>query len=130
MRSALDDARVRPEQIDYVNAHAASTPQGDLVEVESIKEVFGDHAYRLAVNATKSLVGHCLSAAGVVELVATVLQLERGVLHPTINLDEPDPALDLDFVPHQPRQQPIRRALSNSFGFGGLSTCLVVERVS
>lgn len=128
MRGALDDARVTPEHVDYVNAHAASTPLGDAVEIESIKEVFGAHAHDLAVNATKSITGHCLSAAGVVELVATVLQLEEGVLHPTINQEEPDPALDLDFVPNVARSQSIDVALSNSFGFGGLSTSLVIGR--
>ena len=99
------------------------------MEIESIKEVFGHHAYDLAVNATKSVTGHCLTSAGVVELIATVLQIEHGVLHPTINLDEPDP-LDLDFVPNEARSQRIDVALSNSFGFGGLSTCLVVGRAT
>ncbi len=128
MRAALDSARVAPERVGYVNAHAASTPLGDAVEVESIKEVFGSHAYRLAINSTKSITGHCLSAAGIVELVATVLQLEEGVLHPTINQEEKDPALDLDFVPNEARSRPVDVAISNSFGFGGLSTCLVVGR--
>ncbi len=130
IRGALDDARVTPDQVDYVNAHAASTPLGDATEVDSLKEVFGRHAWNLAINSTKSLTGHCLSAAGIVELVATVMQLEQGVLHPTINLDDPDPALDLDFVPNHAREQPIDIALSNSFGFGGLSTSLVVGRAS
>ncbi len=130
MHGALADAGVAPGDIDYVNAHAASTQQGDAVEVESIKAVFGSHAYRLAVNATKSVTGHCLTSAGIVELIATVMQLEQGVLHPTINQDEPDPALDLDFVPNQARAQRTKLALSNSFGFGGLSTCLVVGRAT
>jgi 3-oxoacyl-(acyl-carrier-protein) synthase len=128
IRNALADARINADQVEYVNAHAASTQQGDAVEVDSLKEVFGDGARRLAVNATKSITGHCLTAAGVVELIATVMQIERGVLHPTINQEEPDPALDLDFVPNQAREQRVDVAISNSFGFGGLSTCLVVGR--
>ena len=130
IRNALADARVPADEVDYVNAHAASTPLGDAVEVQSLKAVFGEHARSLAVNSTKSMVGHCLGAAGMVELVATALQLEKGVLHPTINQDEPDPALGLDFVPNQPRPRDIAVAISNSFGFGGLSTCLVVGRAS
>jgi 3-oxoacyl-(acyl-carrier-protein) synthase len=130
IRTALEDAGVAPQEVGYVNAHAASTPLGDAVEVESLKTVFGDHAAALAVNSTKSMTGHCLGAAGMVELVATVLQLERGVLHPTINQEVPDPALGLDFVPNAAREQDVEVAISNSFGFGGLSTCLVLGRAS
>jgi 3-oxoacyl-[acyl-carrier-protein] synthase I len=130
MRDALADARVDPGAVDYLNAHATSTPLGDAVEVAAIKEVFGAHAYRLAINATKSMLGHCLSAAGLVEMVATVLQMERGVLHPTINQEEKDPELDLDFVPNQARPARVEVALSNAFGFGGLNSCVVVGRPS
>ena len=98
------------------------------MEVAALKELFGAHAPRLAVNATKSMLGHCLTAAGIVELVATVLQLEHQVLHPTINLEEPDPELDLDFVPNRAREAPLTVALSNAFGFGGLNSCAVVRR--
>ena len=99
MRSALRDAGIAPDQVNYINAHAASTVLGDAAEVEAIKQVFGDHAHRIPINATKSMLGHCLTAAGLVELVALLVQMEDGFLHPTINLDEPEPAFDLDFVP-------------------------------
>jgi 3-oxoacyl-(acyl-carrier-protein) synthase len=126
MHAALADARVRAEQIDYVNAHATSTPLGDAVEVAAIKAVLGDRAPQVPVNATKSMVGHSLTSAGVIELVATTLQLREGVLHPTINQEEPDPALGMDFVANVAREQRIDTAISNSFGFGGINSCLVV----
>ncbi len=130
MKSALADARVLPEQVDTINAHATSTPVGDVVEVEAIKEVLGERAYRIPVNATKSMIGHCLSAAGVVEMIAMVLQMRHGVVHPTINQEQPDPALDLDFVPNQAREASIGIAVSNSFGFGGLNSSVVVGRAA
>lgn len=130
MATALSDARVLPEQVDYINAHATSTPLGDLVEVEAIKTVFGERAYQIPVNATKSMLGHCLCAAGVVELIATVLQMEHGVVHPTINQEQPDPELDLDFVPNTAREARINIAVSNSFGFGGLNSSAVVGRTA
>ena len=126
MQNALIDANVQPEQINYVNAHATSTPAGDAAEVAALKTVLGDHAYRIPINATKSLVGHCLTSAAIVELVATVVQMQHGFVHPTINLTHPDPALDLDFVPHEARAHQIEYALSNAFGFGGLNACVVV----
>ena len=126
MRAALRDAQVDPERIDYVNAHATSTPLGDAIEVAAIKETLGARARVIPVNATKSMTGHPLTSAGVVELVATVLQMRHGVVHPTINLDEPDPALDLDFVPRRAREAKIGCALSNSFGFGGINSCVVL----
>ena len=104
MRGALRDARVTPDQVNYINAHGASTVLADAAEVEAIKQVFGDHAYRIPINATKSMLGHCLTAAGLVELVALLVQMEGGYLHPTINLDEPEPGFDLDFVPHVARR--------------------------
>jgi 3-oxoacyl-(acyl-carrier-protein) synthase len=128
MRLALEDARVDPADVNYVNAHATSTVLGDAVEVEAIKAVFGEHAYRMPVNATKSMIGHCLSAAGMVEFVATILQMQYGFVHPTINLDEPEQGLDLDFVPHEARPYRIETAMSNSFGFGGLNLSVVVGR--
>jgi 3-oxoacyl-(acyl-carrier-protein) synthase len=128
MRGALEDARVDAADVDYVNAHATSTPLGDAVEVAALKQVFGPRAYRIPVNSTKSMLGHCLSAAGLVEMVATILQMERGVLHPTINQEQKDPELDLDFVPNQARDGRIRVAISNGFGFGGLNACVVVGR--
>lgn len=129
MRSALADARVNPEEVDYINAHATSTRLGDAVEVLAIKTVFGADAYRIPINSTKSMIGHCLTAAGMVEFVATTLQMENNVVHPTINQEENDPELDLDFVPNEARQHPIKVALSNSFGFGGLNACIVVRVV-
>ena len=128
MRGALRDARVTPEQINYINAHGTSTVLADAAEVEAIKQVFGDHAYRIPINATKSMLGHCLTAAGLVELVALLVQMEGGYLHPTINLDEPEPGFGLDFVPHHARRYDIEIAISNSFGFGGLNACVVVGR--
>ncbi len=126
MRVALHDAQINPEAIDYINAHAASTPLGDATEVAAIKTVFGDHAYRIPINSTKSMVGHCTTAAGVVEFVATVLEMNHDFLHPTINQEEKDPELDLDFVPNTAREYKIQTAISNSFGLGGLNASVVV----
>lgn len=128
IRLALADARVEAGAVDYVNAHATSTPLGDAVEVAAIKAALGEHARRIPVNSTKSMIGHCLSAAGIVELVATVLQMRHGVVHPTINQDVPDPELDLDFVPNHARDAKLDIAISNSFGFGGINSCVVVGR--
>ena len=129
IRLALEDARITPEQVDYVNAHATSTPLGDTVEVAAIKAALGRQARRIPVNSTKSMIGHCLSAASILEMVATLLQMRHGVVHPTINQEQPDPELDLDFVPNQARESRIDVALSNSFGFGGINSCVVVGRL-
>lgn len=128
MEGALRDAGVAVDRIDYINAHATSTPLGDAVEVAAIKQVFGTRAYRIPVNSTKSMIGHCMTSAGLVELVATVLQMQNGVVHPTINQEERDPGLDLDFVPNEARPHRIDFAISNAFGFGGLNSCVVVGR--
>jgi 3-oxoacyl-(acyl-carrier-protein) synthase len=128
MRNALYDAGVDPGEIDYLNAHATSTPLGDAVEVAAIKEVLGVRAYQIPVNSTKSIIGHCLTAAGVVEMIATILQMENNVVHPTINQEEKDPELDLDFVPNEARDHRIRVSMSNSFGFGGINSCVIVGR--
>lgn len=128
MRQALTDARVNLTQVDYVNAHATSTPMGDLVEVASIKEALGEHAYDIPVNSTKSMVGHLLNAAALIELVAIILQMHHGFVHPTINQDERDEELDLDFVPNKGREYKINIALSNSFGFGGLNSTLIIGK--
>jgi 3-oxoacyl-(acyl-carrier-protein) synthase len=127
MSGALQDAGVQPQDIDYVNAHAASTLQGDAVEVEAIKHVLGARAYEIPVNATKSLTGHTMTAAGVVEMVATILQMRGGTLHPTINQFTADPALGLDFVANQARPYRALTALSNGFGFGGFNACVVAS---
>ncbi len=126
MVRALQDARLAPERIEYVNAHGTSTPAGDPIEVAAVKRVFGDHARRLMMGSTKSMTGHLLGAAGGIEAVVTALTLARGVVPPTINLDEPDPTCDLDFVPHKARHQKVSAALSNSFGFGGHNVTLVM----
>lgn len=128
IRAALADARVNPEQIDYVNAHATSTPLGDQVEVSAIKGALGSQVYRIPVNSTKSMTGHLLNAAALVELIATILEMENGFVHPTINLEEPGEHLDLDFVPNRAREHKVNIALSNSFGFGGLNSSLIIER--
>jgi 3-oxoacyl-[acyl-carrier-protein] synthase II len=128
MRLALRDARLGAGAIGYINAHGTSTRINDLVETLAIKRVFGEHAYRVPVSSSKSTLGHLIGAAGAVELITCVLALRRGVLPPTINYEHPDPECDLDYVPNQPREVPIRHALSNSFGFGGQNASLVVSR--
>ena len=129
MQCAIRDAKINPNDIDYVNAHGTSTPLGDKAETFAIKTVFGDHVRKIAVSSIKSQMGHLLGASGGVELVACVLALQNQVAPPTINLDNPDEGCDLDYVPHEARQMPIRRILKNSFGFGGHNACLVLERV-
>jgi 3-oxoacyl-[acyl-carrier-protein] synthase II len=130
MAHALADADVDPAQIGYVNAHGTGTPFNDAAETLGLKRVFGEHAARLPVSSTKSMTGHLLGAAGTVEAAYTVLTLARGVLPPTINLDEPDPACDLDYVPNRSRPAQIEVAVSNSFGFGGTNAVLVFRRPS
>lgn len=136
MANTLKDARLNPGDVHYVNAHGTSTDLGDAAETRAIKTVFGDHAYKLAVSSTKSMIGHLLGASGGVELIATVLTIKHGVIPPTINLDNPDinpedptAACDLDYVPKVARQQRVRYAISNSFGFGGHNACLAVGAV-
>ena len=129
MRAALKDASLRPDQVDYVNAHGTSTPAGDPIEVIAVKAVFGDHARRLMVSSTKSMTGHLLGAAGGFEFGVSVLVLLHGVVPPTINLDQPEPDDDLDHVPHHAREAKVRIVLSNSFGFGGTNACLVAGAV-
>jgi 3-oxoacyl-[acyl-carrier-protein] synthase II len=126
--NALRDAKVRPDEVQYINAHGTSTPAGDLAEVSAIKKVFGEHAYKLAVSSTKSMTGHLLGAAGAIEAIFSVLAIRDQVAPPTINLDEPDEGCDLDFVPHEPRKMPIDVVISNSFGFGGTNGSLVFRR--
>lgn len=128
MQAALDDAGVRPEEVDYVNAHGTSTPLNDVTETKAIKRVFGEHARRLAISSTKSMVGHLLGASGAVEALATVLTIRDGFVHPTINLEVPDPECDLDYVPNVGREARVGVAISNSFGFGGQNACLVFKK--
>lgn len=127
MRLAMQHARVRPEEIDYINAHATSTPVGDISETKAMKQAMGEHAYKVAISSTKSMTGHLLGAAGGIELAACVLAMKHGVIPPTINLDHPDPECDLDYVPNVAREKKIRCAMSNSFGFGGHNATLVVK---
>jgi 3-oxoacyl-[acyl-carrier-protein] synthase II len=128
MKQALKDAGLAPEEIEYINAHGTSTPVGDLSETTAIKKTFGDHAYKLAVSSTKSMTGHLLGAAGGIEAVILGLSLQNGILPPTINLDNQDPALDLDYVPNTPRKAAIKTAMSNSFGFGGHNATIVMRK--
>ena len=128
IRNALNDARLNAVEVQYINAHGTSTPAGDKAEAAAIRSVFGDHAYKLSVSSTKSMVGHLLGAAGAVEAIFSVLAIRDQVAPPTINLDEPDEGCDLDFVPHQAKPMPIDVAISNSFGFGGTNGSLVFRR--
>jgi 3-oxoacyl-[acyl-carrier-protein] synthase II len=130
MRVALRDAKINPEDVQYVNAHGTSTELGDKAETMAVKSVFGEYARRLAISSTKSMVGHLLGASGAVELIATVLSIRDGVVHPTINYTTPDPDCDLDYVPNAARSVKVRRAISNSFGFGGHNCTLVVGAFS
>ncbi len=125
IRAALADAGVRPEDVDYINAHAASTPLGDRAETVAIKAVFGEHAYRIPISSTKSMIGHLMGAAGAVESIVTVLSIRDGVVHPTRNYTFRDPECDLDYVPEGARPHRVRVALKNSFGLGGQNCCLV-----
>lgn len=129
MLNALRNAGLGVEAVDYVNAHGTSTPAGDRAETIALKAAFGDHAYRLAVSSTKSMTGHLLGAAGGVEAIFSILAIRDQLAPPTINLDDPDPECDLDYVPHQPREMKIDVAISNSFGFGGTNGTLVFSRL-
>jgi 3-oxoacyl-[acyl-carrier-protein] synthase II len=128
LNAALVDARLAPAEVDVVNAHGTSTPLNDVTETRVIKRVFGDHARRLAVHATKSMTGHALGASGGIEAVASVMTLRHGMVHPTINLSRPDPECDLDYVTDGPRRMDVRVVVSNSFGFGGHNAVLVFRR--
>ena len=128
MKSAINDARLRPDDVDYINAHGTSTPYNDLYETMAIKTVFQEHAKRLMISSTKSMTGHLLGAAGAIESLFSVLVLRDGAIPPTINYTTPDPECDLDYVPNQARRHPIRYVLSNSFGFGGTNSCLLFGR--
>jgi len=128
IRLALEDSNVSPEEVDYINAHGTSTPLNDKTETLAIKKVFGERAYQIKISSTKSMVGHLLGAAGALEAAATVLSIYHSIIHPTINLEDPDPECDLDYTPHGACPLFIRNALSNSFGFGGHNGTLVFGR--
>jgi len=130
MRMAIKDARLKPEDVDYINAHGTSTPLNDLTETIAIKKVFSDHAKRIPISATKSMTGHLLGAAGSTEAIFAILAIRDGIIPPTINYEEPDPQCDLDYVPNVARRQPLNIAMSNAFGFGGTNATLVFKKFS
>jgi 3-oxoacyl-[acyl-carrier-protein] synthase II len=129
MRAALDRAGVEPDRVGYINAHGTSTPLGDAAETKAIKDVFGDHAYELAVSSTKSMMGHCFGAAGAIEAQMATLAIHHGKLPPTINYEHPDPVCDLDYVPNEARDADVEVALSNAMGLGGHNACVLLGRV-
>lgn len=128
IRAALRNAGVAPEEVDYINAHGTGTPLGDVAETLAIKKALGEHAYRVAISSTKSMIGHLWGAAGAVEAIAAIKSIETGIIHPTINLEHPDPECDLDYVPLKPRRTDVRVAISNSFGLGGQNAVVVFRR--
>jgi len=130
MRTALRTARVRIEEVDYINAHGTSTKLNDACETKAIKITFGEQAYRIPISSTKSMIGHGITAAGAIETIAAILVMNKGIIHPTINYETPDPDCDLDYVPNVPRQVQVNVCLKNSFGLGGENCCLVLRRVN
>ena len=129
MRTAMERAEVDPQRVGYINAHGTSTPLGDLAETKAIKDVFGDHAYELAVSSTKSVMGHTFGAAGAIEAMMCVLAVRDGVLPPTMNYVHPDPDCDLDYVPNEARRVQVDVALSNAMGLGGHNGCVLIGRI-
>jgi 3-oxoacyl-[acyl-carrier-protein] synthase II len=130
MLAALTDAGLNPADIDYINAHGTSTPLNDLYETQAIKTLFGPHARNLMISSTKSMTGHMLGATGGVEAIFAILALKEGIIPPTINLDNPDPECDLDYVPNIARKKNINTAMSNTFGFGGVNSVLAFKKFS
>jgi len=129
MRWALADAGLQPRDVDYINAHGSSTPLNDTAETKAIKEIFGEHAYKLAINSTKSMIGHAMGASGALEAMVCALSIYNSMLHPTINYEFPDPDCDLDYVPNRSRQANVNVTMSNSFGLGGQNACLVLKKI-
>jgi len=130
MRTALQNARVKIEEVDYINAHGTSTKMNDACETKAIKIVFGEHAYKIPISSTKSMIGHSITAAGAIETVAAILVMNKGIIHPTINYETPDPDCDLDYVPNVARPAQVNVCLKNSFGLGGENCCLVLKRIN
>ncbi|MFZ8825555.1 MAG: beta-ketoacyl-ACP synthase II [Candidatus Caldipriscus sp.] len=128
MLRALEDAKLSPDEVDYINAHGTSTKLNDAVETLAIKKVFGERAYKIPVSSTKSMIGHLLGAAGAIEALATIMTIHTGIIHPTINYENPDPECDLDYVPNEARKKEVNVAISNSFGFGGHNVCLAFKK--
>ena len=129
MRTALQNARVKIEEVDYINAHGTSTKMNDACETKAIKMVFGEHAYKIPISSTKSMIGHGITAGGAVETIASILIINKGIIHPTINYETPDPDCDLDYVPNIARPAQVNVCLKNSFGLGGENCCLVLKRI-
>ncbi len=130
MKTALQNAGIKPEEVDYINAHGTSTKLNDACETKAIKMVFGDNAYKIPISSTKSMIGHIIVAAGAIETIAAILVMNNGIIHPTINYETPDPECDLDYVPNVARPAQVNVCLSNSFGLGGENCCLVLKRSS
>ncbi len=128
MRWAIQDAGLKPEEIDYIHAHGTSTPLNDLTETRAIKAVFGDHAYKVAISSIKSMLGHAMGASGALQTISCAMTIHEGVIPPTINYETPDPELDLDYTPNQARKLAVRTAISNSFGLGGQNACVVLKK--
>lgn len=128
MKAALKDANLNPEEIDYINAHGTSTPQGDIVETLAIKKLFGEHSYKIQIHSTKSMIGHLLGAAGGVEVAVSAMTLKEGIIHPTINQEKKDPNCDLNYTPNRAVKKDVKYCLKNSFGFGGTNACLVLKK--
>jgi 3-oxoacyl-[acyl-carrier-protein] synthase II len=128
MRWALADAGLQPKDVDYINAHGSSTPLNDVAETKAIKDIFGEHAYKVAISSTKSMIGHAMGASGALEALVCALSIQTNKIHPTINYEYPDPECDLDYVPNQARQANVNVTLSNSFGLGGQNACLVLKK--
>jgi 3-oxoacyl-[acyl-carrier-protein] synthase II len=125
---AIKDAKLKPEDVDHINAHGTSTPLNDFTETLAIKTVFGDHAKKIPISATKSMTGHLLGAAGSTEAIFTILAIRDGIMPPTVNYEEPDPQCDLDYVPNVARRKSIKVAMSNAFGFGGTNATVVFKK--
>jgi 3-oxoacyl-(acyl-carrier-protein) synthase len=130
MQWALEDADSLREQVGYINAHGTGTVANDVIETKAIKRIFGERAYHIPISSTKSMIGHCMGGSGALEAIACVKSLQAGMIHPTINLETPDPDCDLDYVPDQARELDFQVALSNSFGLGGQNACLVLSKYS
>ena len=128
VRDTLEVGGVRPEEVDYINPHGTSTPLNDKVETQVIKNVFGEEAYRIPISSTKSITGHLMGAAGGVEAIAMIMSIEKGIIHPTINYEFPDPECDLDYVPNQAREKEVKTALSISAGFGGVNSVILIKK--
>jgi 3-oxoacyl-[acyl-carrier-protein] synthase II len=130
MRNALNNAGVSPDEVDYINAHGTGTKLNDVSETQAIKEVFGERAYNIPVSSNKSMIGHIITAAGIIEAIASVMTIKEGIIPPTINYETPDPECDLDYVPNVARKAKVSTCLSNSFGMGGQNCCLVLRQVT